>query len=314
MPDQPPTQDRELLDLAETDDRLLWVLRRAGDEWGPLGVALTAALLSDPNVVVQNLVVAGAAQPIGRKRLRAILTGRRGLDPIATVDEQIAPAPVRLYLGADTPAAPLGQVLDPERAIVGDALPLGYHVPSPQHPAALRTYAAGLVLFDGHTLRIEYDGDPEPILRRERDEAVEDAERYAAALTALERQRDEARERADHAERSCAEASRVIDDLRDRIAPLTTDATPPEGEDPSRDEPPVTEEDAKRPHPITEDPRRPRLDHFPDDAILLTYREIRRLLALHLEGCGSSVLSGHGLAQAMREGEAPLRLAEVLDR
>jgi hypothetical protein len=32
----------------EIDGRLLWLLRKAGDEWGPLGVALTAADLLPP--------------------------------------------------------------------------------------------------------------------------------------------------------------------------------------------------------------------------------------------------------------------------
>jgi hypothetical protein len=34
--------------LDEIDGRLLWLLRKAGDEWGPLGVALTAADLLPP--------------------------------------------------------------------------------------------------------------------------------------------------------------------------------------------------------------------------------------------------------------------------
>lgn len=66
--------------------------------------------------------------------------------------------------------------------------------------------------------------------------------------------------------------------------------------------------------PLAEDPRRPRLDHFPTDAITLTYREVRQLLGLHVEAVGDSVLSAADQARAMREGETPLRLAEVLDR
>lgn len=34
---------------------MLWLLRRMGDEWGPLGVALVAADLSDPAVVMDRL-------------------------------------------------------------------------------------------------------------------------------------------------------------------------------------------------------------------------------------------------------------------
>lgn len=62
--------------------------------------------------------------------------------------------------------------------------------------------------------------------------------------------------------------------------------------------------------PLDGDPRRPRLDHFPEDAILLRYRELRRLLALHLDRYGASP----EVVRAVREGDVPLRLAEVLDR
>lgn len=41
--------------LAHVDDRLLWLLRTAGREWGPLGVALAAARMSDPAVVRRAL-------------------------------------------------------------------------------------------------------------------------------------------------------------------------------------------------------------------------------------------------------------------
>jgi hypothetical protein len=79
----------------------------------------------------------------------------------------------------------------------------------------------------------------------------------------------------------------------------------------------VAEHDARQeasPHPIEEDPRRPHLDSYPEDAILLTYREVRQLLGLHIEAVGDSVLSARDQARAMRDGETPLRLAEVLDR
>jgi hypothetical protein len=57
------------------------------------------------------------------------------------------------------------------------------------------------------------------------------------------------------------------------------------------------------------DPRRPHLDSWPDDAVLLRYRELRHLVALHLDRyCDPRS------AAAMREGDVPLRLAEVLDR
>lgn len=60
--------------------------------------------------------------------------------------------------------------------------------------------------------------------------------------------------------------------------------------------------------PVEEDPRRPSLDHYPSDAILLTYREVRRLVGLHLEACSGEP----HLARAMLDGETGLRLAEVL--
>lgn len=42
-------------DVTSIDSRLLWLLRRAGEEWGALGVALAAARLTDPAVVVRRL-------------------------------------------------------------------------------------------------------------------------------------------------------------------------------------------------------------------------------------------------------------------
>lgn len=41
--------------LDETDPRLVALLREAGREWGPLGVALTAAALTDPAALVDRL-------------------------------------------------------------------------------------------------------------------------------------------------------------------------------------------------------------------------------------------------------------------
>lgn len=62
------------------------------------------------------------------------------------------------------------------------------------------------------------------------------------------------------------------------------------------------------------DPRRPRPDWYPEDAVTLTYRELRQLLALHVAAVADSIQSAAGQARAMRDGETPLRLAEVLDR
>jgi hypothetical protein len=62
-------------------------------------------------------------------------------------------------------------------------------------------------------------------------------------------------------------------------------------------------------HDLAQDPRRPRLDMWPDDAVTLTYPELRRLVALHLDRYCEP-----GSGRAMREGDVPLRLSEVLDR
>jgi hypothetical protein len=61
---------------------------------------------------------------------------------------------------------------------------------------------------------------------------------------------------------------------------------------------------------LDDEPRRPRLDWYPDDAVTLSYREVRQLVALHLERCTGQP----DLARAMRDGESSLHLAEVLDR
>jgi hypothetical protein len=62
--------------------------------------------------------------------------------------------------------------------------------------------------------------------------------------------------------------------------------------------------------PLDEDPRRPSLDAWPDDAVLLTYAELRRLVSLHLERYNADA----GTARAVLEGDVPLRVSEVLDR
>jgi hypothetical protein len=70
----------------------------------------------------------------------------------------------------------------------------------------------------------------------------------------------------------------------------------------------------RRPSVLDDDPRRPRLDSWPDDAVTLTYHELRNLVALHLRAADSSVLTGSALARAVCDGEVPLRVSEVLDR
>lgn len=41
--------------IDNVDPTLLWLLRRAGDEWGPLGAALAAARMTEPRVLVDRL-------------------------------------------------------------------------------------------------------------------------------------------------------------------------------------------------------------------------------------------------------------------
>lgn len=55
--------DEEPVPTAEDDPRLLDVLARAGEEWGPVRVAVTAAVISDPVEVVRALVVTGTPIP-----------------------------------------------------------------------------------------------------------------------------------------------------------------------------------------------------------------------------------------------------------
>jgi hypothetical protein len=188
VPDLIPEPGPEF--LSHTDDRLLWLLGKAGDEWGRLGVALAAAHMSDPAVVAA--------------RLRQAFS------------ERLAP---------EEPVEQLRRQLDEAN--------------------------------------------------RNTAEAREDADRYATAITTLERERDAARAELDACRAQQLRQARTI---------------------------------AEQP-PLDSDPRRPHLDSWPDDAVLLRYRELRHLVSLHLDRyCDPRS------AAAMREGDVPLRLAEVLDR
>jgi hypothetical protein len=67
-----------------------------------------------------------------------------------------------------------------------------------------------------------------------------------------------------------------------------------------------------RPHPAA--------NAWPDDAVTVTYAELRRLVALHLELCSATMPRDKPWdwmrmrAGAVRDGEAPLLLSEVMDR
>lgn len=53
--DAPPAGWLRRPGLEDTDPELIEVLRDAGDRWGPLGVAVVASALTDPNVLVAHL-------------------------------------------------------------------------------------------------------------------------------------------------------------------------------------------------------------------------------------------------------------------
>lgn len=53
--DDPPAGWLRRPSLEDTDPELVELLRDAGDRWGPLGVAITAAALTDPNVLLAHL-------------------------------------------------------------------------------------------------------------------------------------------------------------------------------------------------------------------------------------------------------------------
>lgn len=64
----------------------------------------------------------------------------------------------------------------------------------------------------------------------------------------------------------------------------------------------------------------PGANAWPDDAVLLTYAELRRLVALHLDLVAQTMPHDRPWAWvavragAVRDGEAPLLIGEVLDR
>jgi hypothetical protein len=60
-----PDDNPKMLPRAEDDPRLLHVLHKAGEEWGPVQVALSAALIADPDEVAQALIaVRGFTGPL----------------------------------------------------------------------------------------------------------------------------------------------------------------------------------------------------------------------------------------------------------
>jgi hypothetical protein len=144
-------------------------------------------------------------------------------------------------------------------------------LPTPEHPAALRVDGPGLVEYDGHELRVTYDN---PV-----DGTLSTATRVTTPVEALDRE----------------PVAPVVELYRDD----EEQARPGLAPDPTLDE--------ALAGPVDDDPRRPHPDSWPDDAVLLRYRELRDLVALHLDRYADA-----RTARAMRDGDVPLRLAEVL--
>lgn len=101
-------------DPTDVSPVLLELLRAAGDEWGPLGVALAAAHLTDPAVVVwqlrRDLHAAGAAEetpspqptdriPVGDLEHRLTVTHRRW-DAASPADRRASDSEVEVRAGS----------------------------------------------------------------------------------------------------------------------------------------------------------------------------------------------------------------------
>jgi hypothetical protein len=243
----PPLRVADVRDDDRFAERLLDHLGRLGDEYGPLGVAIAAATLTDPQVLVRQIVDEhGGAEVLQGVRL-----------PEEGDGEPDAEDPVdHTHDGCEANLDALRAEVARLSGLLDDA--------SREADRADRAEVS------------------EGAWRREVEEQTRRAEREHATRLALAEQ--------------LAEERATVALYRHRYGPVIAEAGGGRSE--------------TNPHPIAEDPRRPSLDHFPDDAILLTYREVRQLLALHLEACSDSP----HLARAMREGESGLRLAEVLDR
>jgi uncharacterized membrane protein YccC len=149
----------------------------------------------------------------------------------------------------------------------------------------------------------------------ERDEAREHARRLFEEMGQIRQQLAEATDERDAANAELARKAAGWDALaaegRQQVARLvaSNDQLRTELEacraQQSRQAQTIAEQRA--PGDLDGDPRRPHLDAWPDDAVLLRYRELRDLVALHLDRYADGVS-----ARAMRDGDVPLRLAEVL--
>jgi hypothetical protein len=188
-------------------------------------------------------------------------------------------------------------------------------LPTPEHPAALRAFAPGLVEYDGHELRVTYDEAHDgtlstavrvaPPAERPSDGYLDDAETWepdpalgaSPEVVALMRLDRLIGNEFSLSERGTGRARGLV------LAALRTWHARQCEELPGE----VWPGDAAAAGTVEGDPRRPHPDAWPDDAGLLRYRELRDLVALHLDRYADT-----RTARALRDGDVPLRLAEVL--
>jgi hypothetical protein len=301
-----PAPPLRVADLRGDDDRfaeqLLADLRRLGDEYGPLGVAITAATLTDPRALVAHIdpdrpepdepaVVEPAGEP----------------DKDDPVDHTHDGCEANLdALRAEV--ARLTGLLDQQR----------------QATVTLRGH------LDWERARAEQAEEHADALDRARSEANRRADELAATVE-LYRHRYGSRLEWSGEQLDAPADARLATavPINGKRAPSLDLPASAHGlvelsvagpgvatcdgrslrivyDEPTTIPDPVPHEPIDL-RPVEEDPRRPHLDAWPDDAVLLRYVELRRLVALHLERyCDARS------ARAMLEGDVPLRLSEVL--
>jgi hypothetical protein len=278
-PEAPPLRVADVrLPGHPIDDALIDALHTLGRTYGPLGVALGAATLTDPDVLVQRLT-----EPAGEPH------------PEPTEGDG-AEDGLRLLVGL-----PHGDEPD-------DDDPLDHtHDGCEEQADALRAEVARLSgLLDDASREAERAEQAEAELARRRSEwETRSAEgRQQVDRLAAENDRLRQASHAEHAARLRAERlliaqQETTDTLRGHLDAERARAERAEG----------LVDDPADLRPVADDPRRPHPGEWPDDAVLLRYVELRRLVSLHLERYADG-----NVARAMLEGDVPLRLAEVLDR
>lgn len=354
--------------LAETDPVLVKMLTKAGDEWGPMGVALAAAAIAGPGAVLRQLGTvldheptvgpstpsgAGSANPHDPEGCDANLDALRAevarltglLDEAGTRYEGMRERRNRARdhaVKAERERDLLGGEVEDERrraeqaeAERDEARQAAAEARRDRDDARAQVVAA--------QQQIAVDGEQLDRTARHREALADEVrELRARALTAedevrtLREQRDgtEAtlalyRQRgATHPpiELSVSRGPGTVTCDGHRLAVVYDPAVAAEAiladherEHPDLDEPAEADTSPQLDRPtrvagIDGDPRRPSRDHYDEVGVTLSWRELRNLVALHLDHADTSPARPHLLARAMREDGAPLRLAEVLDR